>query len=184
MKTCILPETKAKLSKLISRLHFGNKKFKQYFLVICGGIIIFSLFISAGCHAEPIEDVTVVYYDIDPANEKDIYAALMRNSTIRYQGKTYFGYTKWDIKWRYRWQESSDSCRIVHTRVYLTVVHTMPRLPDKGNFDAHTTSRFKGFYDALVAHEKGHYRLGSEAARKIDKQINKFIHLTTRKEML
>lgn len=141
--------------------------------ILYGCVIIILVFISGSCHADPVEDISTVHYEIDPIGVKDIYAALMRNSTIRYQGKTYFGYTKWDVRWHYQWIESSESCQIVQTQVYLTVVHTMPRLSHSRNFDTDTIVRFDTFYEALMNHESGHYQLGLQAARKIEHNISK-----------
>jgi predicted secreted Zn-dependent protease len=126
-------------------------------------------FLSQNAFAEVIERLDHRYYDVHIAANQSLVSALNQASPIQYKGKVYHGYTKWNVRWKFRWSSDDNGmCRIISSTTTIQGTILLPRLASatqaqKSQFDAYVTS--------LLEHELGHYQIGKEAAQAIDKQI-------------
>jgi predicted secreted Zn-dependent protease len=120
-------------------------------------------------HAEVIERLDYDYYEAVAKPHQSLLASVNEASPIRHNGRTYHGYTKWNVHWRFFWHEDGlGRCRITSTKTTLTATIQLPEL--KGG----TASQRKTFEDysaALMRHEWGHYEIGREAAASIDREL-------------
>ena len=98
-----------------------------------------------------------------------LLAALNDASPVREGGKVFHGYTKWNVKWDYRWNESrTGACTIASVATNLRVEMT---LPDLVAGSAEGVAMFRRYLAALVIHEEGHRDIGREAAEEVDRTI-------------
>ena len=95
--------------------------------------------------------------------------ALNAATPISVEGKRFHGYTRWNVRWTFRWQsDASGRCRI-------TEVSTRPRtevqLPELRRATPEQRALFDRYLPALSRHEQGHVQFGRDAARAIDQGI-------------
>lgn len=119
--------------------------------------------------AEVSESLDYRYYTAAPRPNESLLSALNHASPIRENGRTFHGYTKWHVSWRFRWhQEPSGRCAITSTHTEVSGLIDLPQL--KGGTTAQKAA-FERYIPALREHELGHYRIGRDAAVQIDHEI-------------
>jgi predicted secreted Zn-dependent protease len=89
-------------------------------------------------------------------------------------GKRFDGYTKWYVRWNYRYQNQNSRCNITSVRVRTEVTITLPqwkpsRFPAKALSD-----RWNRYIRALTAHEHQHKNHGIAAHREILQLLQQF----------
>ena len=135
----------------------------------CRWLLIFLVLVTTSAYAEVVEKLDYEYYEAVAKPGQSLLASVNEASPIRHNGRTYHGYTKWNVQWRFFWNtDGSGRCRITSTKTTLTATTQMPEL--KGG----TASQRKTFEDysaALKRHEWGHYEIGREAAVSIDREL-------------
>jgi predicted secreted Zn-dependent protease len=95
--------------------------------------------------------------------------ALSGATPIRENGKRFHGYTRWNVRWSFRWwREASGSCRITEVTTRLT---TEVQLPELRSATAAQRAVFERYERALSRHEEGHVQFGRDAAQAIDRGI-------------
>lgn len=120
---------------------------------------------SFGANAARVpEQLDYEYYEVDGSG-RDLRSAINAASPIREDGETFHGYTKWNVKWRFWWNEDEDGCTINLVRVELSGTITLPQLVDA---TASNAARFEPYIANLETHELGHYEHGRRAAAEID----------------
>jgi predicted secreted Zn-dependent protease len=119
-------------------------------LVVAAGAFVLGL-CPPRASAEVSESIDFIYYDAPVASGQSLLDALNGASRIRQNGRTYHGYTKWNVRW---------------TTVASTI--TMPRILGGS---ASQKREFERFSAALKEHELGHAAIGREAADAIDRAI-------------
>jgi predicted secreted Zn-dependent protease len=128
-----------------------------------------SLCIAASAYAEVSEALNYVHYDAPITPKQSLLAALNSASSIRQDGRTYHGYTKWDVRWNFWWNENRGrSCRITRVKVSVTSTITLPRLIGG---TAAQKEEFERFSASLKTHELGHHAIGKEAAEEVENAI-------------
>ncbi|MCU0762034.1 MAG: DUF922 domain-containing Zn-dependent protease [Hydrogenophaga sp.] len=106
-----------------------------------------------------------VTYRADASLRQTITAA----SPVRHQGRTFHGYTRWNVKWQFWWMEfPGGQCRIDRTVTQVDAVITLPELRGA---PTEAQQVFDRFVTALREHEMGHYQFGLDAAHRIDQAI-------------
>lgn len=123
---------------------------------------------GTAAHADVTESINYVYYDAPVASGQSLLSALNGASSIRQNGKTYHGYTKWHVRWNFWWQETGSSCRITRVKTTVTSTVTLPRIVGG---TAAQKREFERFSAALKEHELGHAAIGKEAADAVDSEI-------------
>lgn len=121
------------------------------------------------CYAAPVIQESVKFYAVAPSSKADLIASLQSSSPIRQGGKTFHGYTRYNIKWRFKWKESKNHCRLTQVKTTLNIHYTMPKLisSKKGIKDI-----WAKWYPKLAAHEENHGRLAKVTAQKIDNLLH------------
>jgi predicted secreted Zn-dependent protease len=119
--------------------------------------------------AEVIETLTFHTYNVPDNPRKSLAKSINEVSPIRENGRTFHGYTKWFVNWRYKWHEDSNGrCTITNNKV---TVRGEITLPDAKPSDPEQSQQFSKYIANLRTHELGHFQIAQTVAKKIDEQI-------------
>lgn len=132
-------------------------------------LLLCFLLITQTSGAEVSDSLEYAYYTANADPASSLRSVLNSASPIRQNGQIFHGYTRWYVKWNFRWQEKpSGHCRITRVATQVTGNITLPRL---SGATALQERQFGKYLSALHAHELGHYDIGKEAAATIDMKI-------------
>ena len=134
----------------------------------CLAALCFSL-VTLCANAGVTESLVYTRYPADASAARSLLGALNAASPIRENGQIFHAYTRWQVDWRFRWNEKPDGrCRItsVSTRLSGTI-----QLPALTGGRAALRERFETYLAALRVHELGHFQIGRDAAEAIDRKI-------------
>jgi predicted secreted Zn-dependent protease len=119
--------------------------------------------------AEVREQLVTTEYAVRGDPSVPLLQLLNRASPVREGGKTFHGYTKWTVNWRFRWRDDAAAgCRISGIVTQIDGRMTLPRLVG-GSADQR--QRFETYLQALRQHEMGHFSIARQAGREIDAGI-------------
>lgn len=137
------------------------------YLIICLSAYFFSLNLAV---ADVRENLTYSYYPVIVKSNLPLFPQLLAASSIREEGTPYVGITNWHVRWNFKWNtDRNGACRITSSSTQLTADILLPRL---SNANVLQMASFDRFIIALRQHELGHYNIATEAARKIDSDLN------------
>jgi predicted secreted Zn-dependent protease len=124
---------------------------------------------AASAHAEVSQNLSWRTYDVYQRDGESLLAAIKAVSPVRQNGKIFHGNTNWHVKWNYRWRERErGGCAVTSVSVTADGVITLPKLVEATE---HAERQFKPYIKALTEHELGHFRIGLEAARAIERGL-------------
>ncbi len=129
-----------------------------------------ALFFIPQAFATPQITESTEYYDIQGRTTADL-GREMNEKGIREGSQTHAGRTRWNIKWRYHYQDAGADCRLESVEVTLDIHYEMPRWVHHEAVPAEVIQKWESYYAALEAHEKGHADHGREAAQEIENAI-------------
>lgn len=139
--------------------------------------IAFVLFVVAASFgaaaAPPKVNVQMDYYEVAGGTAEEIRRDMnkKRRDFVPSDGGQYDAYTKWNVKWRFWWHQSGDSCAITRVETELDVQYILPKLRDNRRLSSAVKRKWKKYMGALVRHEKEHARTGLSAAADIENKI-------------
>jgi predicted secreted Zn-dependent protease len=120
--------------------------------------------------AEVRDNLSYDYYSVNARPDRPLGAQLTEASPIREHGRKFHGHTKWNVRWRFDWDQFNDGfCRITGVSTTLQTVITLPKLTSASE---QQSLRFDRYMQALREHELGHHRIGKEAAHAIDAALH------------
>ena len=124
-------------------------------------LAVASICLALAATAEVREEFPTRYYDVEAPRSQKLHQAVTAASPIKKSGRTFHGYTEWQIKWKWRHRsELTGPCRITSVDVSLTGSILLPRL--NGGTPAQTDA-FDRYIVLLTEHEEGHRRIAREA---------------------
>lgn len=123
------------------------------------------------------DNVEYRYYDISPKTPEEIQIEMTRQSPLKrvrgaFNTRTIWARTDWEVKWSYLTIGNIDRCQIDDVKVRAHIVYNLPRLSQDVS-DQNTIEAFNRYLKALTAHERTHAQNGINAARDIEKAMNK-----------
>ena len=131
--------------------------------------LLFQTLASGSAKAAVSENLQYSYYTANAEPGRSLLGAMNMATPIRQNGEVFHGFTRWDVRWNFRWFESANGrCRITDTTTSLSATITLPKLTGA---DRDQAAVFEPFVTALRAHELGHYAIGKEAASTVDFRI-------------
>jgi len=142
-------------------------RYRQYIVAL----FVLFLFLSHAT-AGPVVDTEKKYYLVNGQTEKEIRTDLNEKTPIHEGGKSYDAYTKWDVTWRFWWNESSGACEITKLTTKVDIKYTLPKHAAADSLGAGLKKRWKTYRKALIKHEEGHKDFGINAAKGIEDRIN------------
>jgi predicted secreted Zn-dependent protease len=113
---------------------------------------------------------TLEHYDIAGSKAGQLKRAMKRLGP-RQGGRRYLAYTQWELTWAYTFEEVDAGCRFATFDVRAAITMTLPRWTTAAGASPGLRERWERFLVALEAHERGHARIGAEAARSIDAAV-------------
>lgn len=133
------------------------------------GLIVAAFAFSPLALAAVHENVSFSTYSAQAQAGKSIYETLFAVSPVKDGGKTFLGHTKWNVNWKFRWwREASGACKISSVDVNVVGKITLPELIGG---DASQRAKFSAFLQNLRTHEMGHYQIGLNAGKEIERGI-------------
>ena len=123
------------------------------------------------------------HYTIAPAEVDQIKLELRRNSPVSRKNQVFHGETEWTLIPNFRWQWVAGKCRVKDVLVQLNGTYTLPKLLKDLPHTSKTRQRFDSYYQALLAHEKGHQDLWLKAGEEIEHLLLNFPPYTSCSEM-
>ena len=129
------------------------------------------LFSTPAVMADPKVMENYHYYIIEPKNSKDLPSALDRATPINENGRTFYGYTHWQVHWTFRfWTTTDGTCTLQQVNTTVNVDYTLPQLANTVNDEA-TLAAFQRYILALKEHEHGHAKNGMDAANEVESTL-------------
>jgi len=127
------------------------------------------LLASAPALAEVHEVLDYDHYDAQAQPDRTLASAINDASPFRPDGQIFHSATAWYLDWQVQPVATVDGrCKVGEVRISLHGQMTLPRLVG-GN--ATQQRRFDAYLAHLREHELGHYEIGREAARELEKEF-------------
>jgi predicted secreted Zn-dependent protease len=124
---------------------------------------------AAPTRAEVHEALDYDHYDAHAQPGHTLASALNEASPFRPEGQIFHSATAWYVDWQVRPASTADGrCKVAEVRVQLHGQMTLPRLVGG---TAVQQQRFESYLGHLREHELGHYEIGREAARELEKRF-------------
>lgn len=144
--------------------------FSQYrWLVGIGLVVAFTIIIISPVPAVgPQVSVGYNYYSVSGETAQQLRKQMSQFGPQDSQGRRFDGWTKWNIRWTYRWYDSGDRCKITSSQVKVDIRFTMPRWQPAANASLSLVQHWQRYLAALQLHENGHKDNGLKAAQEID----------------
>lgn len=136
--------------------------------------IAFFPLISLSAYSEVLLQERFEHYLIAAKEIDQIKLELRNNSPVSTKEQVFHGGTEWTLVPNFRWKKEQFLCRIKDVHVKLNGTYTMPKLEHSLTVSTSTKERFDDYYQALLAHEKGHQELWLEAGNEIEKLLLSF----------
>lgn len=150
-----------------SRSDVYLRRFRVVRNFIAIGLLMCATYSSAEINITETYD----YYHIYPESVTDLKKEQIKRSPIYINGHKYFGQTKWDLKWRYKWKKNGDLCVIRKVMIDLSFIYRLPKIAENSNADKNTLTVFSSFYQKLLSHEKGHSEISMKGAEEIERVL-------------
>jgi len=124
---------------------------------------------TAPASAEVHEALDYDHYDAHAQPGRALAATINEASPFRPGGQVFHSATAWYLDWKVRPEPTTDGrCKVAEVRVELHGEMMLPRLV--GGTRAQQ-EKFDSYLVRLREHELGHYEIGREAARQLEKQF-------------
>lgn len=131
--------------------------------------LLFLLISATAAHAEVLESLDFQEYVVRVGNERSLLAALNSASPVNRGGRTYHGYTTWNVRWNFRWKfDRNGLCKITDSKVNISGIILLPKLI--GGASAQQ-DQFGRYLRNLRIHELGHFDIGKRTASAIDSYL-------------
>jgi predicted secreted Zn-dependent protease len=83
-------------------------------------------------------------------------------------GRRYDAFTRWQLEWRFDSRNSWQGCEITRVWTQLKVTMTLPRHGSPSALPEELRQEWTRYLQRLAAHEEGHVRIPSDAARELE----------------
>ena len=126
--------------------------------------------LALGCAltAAYAHDATIAYYDITGHSADALRRAMNTKGPLDVSGKRFDAYTRWYVRWRYRYRSTASGCEFAKVTVSVEGTITLPRWTDESDAPQTLEQHWNRYVAALRRHEQGHYVHGLDAAREIE----------------
>ena len=128
-----------------------NRQVKQSFGTRLVVMLALSVAVEAAYCAENQRITGYVIYG-------QTWDALKREMDIK-GPRGFYGWTLYEINWRYQWSETPDSCRLTSVNVDADFEIVMPEWRDRPRAGRALQWHWRRFYDELLEHEQQHARM-------------------------
>ena len=133
-------------------------------------LLVFALLpLSAGARAEVHETLDTGHYEARAQPGRSLAEVVNEASPFRPGDRIFHSATAWTLDWQVRPQSTADGrCRTEEVRIELRGEMLLPRLKGGSRWQQ---DRFESYLVRLREHELGHFEIGREAARHLEKNL-------------
>jgi len=125
--------------------------------------------LAAAARAEVHETLDTGHYEAHAHPGHSLALALNQASPFRPGNQVFHSATAWTLDWNVRPEATSDGrCRSAEVKVDLRGEMLLPRLLGGSH---EQQARFESYLQHLREHELGHFEIGREAARELEKAL-------------
>jgi predicted secreted Zn-dependent protease len=135
-------------------------------------LTLLQLMLLPTARAVPELRLNNVFYTVTGDTVEALWADVLARTPVAKNGKKHVAYTRWEVNWRFWWQDNGENCDINKVNTQLDVTYTLPRLESAATTPENVAERWNRYYAALFEHEQGHKDLGLQAAQEIEQQIS------------
>jgi len=143
--------------------------FRRFSKLVLAGLWL--LVVCPPLAAEPVVKEIVRKYRISGQTAQALRQEMDWKGPVGAGGRRFDAYTAWRVQWNYRWWESPAECRLTAVTTRLRVTFTLPEWDQYNRGSNKLKQKWDRYYEALLAHEKGHREFGLRAARDIEQVI-------------
>jgi predicted secreted Zn-dependent protease len=118
--------------------------------------------------AEPLVRMHTSYYYVDGRSAAVLAAQIDQSGPTATDGKRYAGRTKWDVQWKFNYEQQGVTCSMKGAAVAVGIAQAMPRWRGEAKGAAALRARWVQFFEALKRHEDGHKEHGLKAGKEIE----------------
>jgi len=127
---------------------------------------------SGSAYAEPLVSEQTIHYPIEGLTLKALRESMDQRSPVVLNGYLFYASTTRSVEWALEFDRSGQHCSVASVNTTVNLTFTLPQISDPNGISEQVKSRWETYYRALVAHERGHGRIGIKAARLIEKAVN------------
>lgn len=133
------------------------------------------LAITNAYNVQAAPKVTFTYenYAISGNNIDEIKRSVSENAPKNDNSYSFSPFTKYEISWDYKFEKSSNSCKIASVKTEIAITHHFPELAKDKVLNSNTKDKWSEYFKSLKLHENGHANIGIEASNKIEESIAK-----------
>jgi predicted secreted Zn-dependent protease len=132
-------------------------------------LFVLAALTAPAARAEVHETLDYEHYDAHASPGKLLSTALSDASPFRPGKQIFHSATAWNIDWQVRPAPTSDGrCAVAQVSIELKGTMMLPRLVGG---EGEQQQRFEQYLSRLREHELGHFEIGREAARAMEKQL-------------
>jgi predicted secreted Zn-dependent protease len=121
--------------------------------------------------AAPTVTEETVYYNVQGTSADELRTQLNKLGVKESDGKTYYGYTNWNVSWRYLSGSDRTNCRITSVQTTVRIKFTFPKWIDRSKAPDELRQKWDKYITALERHERRHRDIAAEAAVQIERAI-------------
>lgn len=118
-------------------------------------------------------DEREVHYPVSGTTAEELRQS-MRVSGPTEDGRSWYGYATWHVRWRFEYAPEPGGCRIQEVDVSFRSRIRLPRWHPPADADEELVSSWRTFVAALREHEYGHRDIGARAATEILRRLRSF----------
>ena len=143
---------------------------------ISRALLLSFFMVLAACASRPPEisipvEPGAFYYDISGNSVQELRASLASERSKSVPGGRFDGYTRWRLRWRYRFDQSEEHCSLSEFSTELIVQLFLPRWSMPLEPDPDLVEKWGQYLIALTGHEGGHVEIAQEAEVAIQSAV-------------
>jgi predicted secreted Zn-dependent protease len=112
------------------------------------------------------------FYDVMGDSPGALWRSMRELGPPPAEGFPALGRTDWNVAWRASW-DGAGICRVRNSDVRLQTTITLPQWKPPATAHAALVAHWEAFLRALSGHEAGRAEIGSEAARVVQRELER-----------
>lgn len=121
--------------------------------------------------APPDVQERVKYYQVTGSSALDLRESINRLRPKDDNGEGFDGFTRWKVRWRYRYELGDDGCAASAVATFVDIETTLPKWSSR-TAGAALAKQWNDYAQALRDHERGHADIAVRAAEAIQQQVS------------
>ena len=145
------------------KLHTARRTLHLRWPLVCSALLA-----ATTAHATVRTQEVVKYYDVSGGTAAELRAQMSAKGPDHYDA-----YTRWYVRWRYKYRQQGGLCALSEISVDLEITTTLPRWRNQRAASPALREQWQRYLTALTTHELGHARNGADAAQAVDAALTR-----------